>query len=112
MNHKPFIFKVMNPDRKDIAHIVLETLKELGEDIGIDELKTADEQTLLFGTKSALDSINLVHFIADVEDRISDELEIEIVLANQNAVSRTHSPFRRVSSCIDYIMELIPENMS
>ena len=100
----------MDPDRKDIAEIVLETLNELGEDIGIDELKAADEQTRLFGAKSALDSINLVNFIADVEDRISDEFKIEIVLANESALSRTHSPFRRVSSCIDYIVELIAES--
>ena len=97
----------MSPDRNQIASIVLRTLHELGEDLGIDVLKAADEDTRLFGTKSALDSMNLVHFIADVEERLSDELNIEIVLANQNAISRKNSPFRRASSCIDYIMELI-----
>lgn len=102
----------MNPDRAQIATIVLETLRELGEDLAVEELKTADEKTQLFGAGSGLDSINLVNFIADVEDRISDEVGIEIVLANQNAISRTHSPFRRVSSCIDYVMELIAESLS
>ncbi len=100
----------MNPDRKQIAKIVLRTLHELAEDLEIDALKAADENTRLFGTKSALDSMNLVHFIADVEERLSDELNIEIVLANQNAISRKNSPFRRASSCIDYIMELIDAN--
>ena len=102
----------MNPGRNDIAKIVLETLHELGEDLDIEELKVANEHTRLFGTKSALDSINLVNFIADAEERISDELKIEIVLANQSAISRTHSPFRQVSSCIDYIMELITNDAS
>ena len=102
----------MTSDRNDIAKIVLETLHELGEDLNIDALKIADEQTRLFGVKSSLDSIALVNFIADVEERISDELEIEIVLANQNAMSRTHSPFRKVSSCIDYIVELITNGTS
>lgn len=101
----------MDSDRNQIANIVLQTLRELGEDVGIDELKAVDETTRLLGARSALDSINLVNFIADVEERISDELGIEIVLANQNALSRTHSPFRRVSVCIDYIMELIAENV-
>ncbi len=102
----------MTSDRNDIAKIVLETLRELGEDLNIDALKIANEQTRLFGVKSSLDSIALVNFIADVEERISDELEIEIVLANQNAMSRTHSPFRKVSSCIDYIVELITNGTS
>jgi acyl carrier protein len=102
----------MQPTRNDIASIVLETLRELGEDLDKPELESADETTRLFGARSALDSMNLVNFIADIEDRLSDELEIDITLANQSAMSRTHSPFRRVSSCIDYIMELIAENQS
>lgn len=97
----------MQPTRVEITKIVLEALRELGEDLDIDELKAADENSRLFGTKSALDSINLVNFIADVEECISDDFNIEIVLANQSAISRRNSPFRRASSCIDYIMELI-----
>jgi len=102
----------MQPTRNDIATIVLETLRELGEDIKNTDLLTADETTRLFGARSPLDSMNLVNFIADVEERLSDDLEIDITLANQSAMSRTHSPFQRVSSCIDYIMELIKEDQS
>ncbi len=102
----------MQPTRNDIATIVLETLRELGEDIKNTDLLTADETTRLFGARSPLDSMNLVNFIADVEERLSDDLEIDITLANQSAMSRTHSPFHRVSSCIDYIMELIKEDQS
>tara|TARA_B110000196_G_scaffold320279_1_gene341593 strand:- start:2158 stop:2466 length:309 start_codon:yes stop_codon:yes gene_type:complete len=102
----------MQPTRNDIANTVLETLRELGEDIKNSDLITADETTRLFGARSPLDSMNLVNFIADVEERLSDDFEIDITLANQSAMSRTHSPFRRVSSCIDYIMELIKEDQS
>ena len=56
--------------------------------------------------------MNLVNFIADTEERLSDDFGIEITLANQSAMSRTHSPFRRVSSCVDYIMELIAASAS
>ena len=102
----------MQPTRNDIANTVLETLRELGEDIKNSDLITADETTRLFGARSPLDSMNLVNFIADVEERLSDDFEIDITLANQSAMSRTHSPFRRVSSCTDYIMELIKEDQS
>lgn len=97
----------MQLTRNDIANIVLETLHDLGEDIDNSDLTAADEATRLFGARSPLDSMNLVNFIADVEERLSDDFQIDITLANQSAMSRTHSPFRRVSSCIDYIMELI-----
>mgnify|MGYP002631269679 CR=1 FL=1 len=97
----------MPPNRTEISKIILQTLHELGEDLEKPELQTADESTRLFGARSELDSMNLVNFIADVEERISDEFEIDLILANQSAMSRSHSPFRRVSSCIDYVMELI-----
>ena len=102
----------MHPDRIEITTIVLETLHELGEDLEINELKDANENTRLFGSKSVLDSMNLVGFIADVEERISEEFKVEIVLANQSALSQMNSPFRRVSSCVDYILELISNEIS
>ncbi|NCG08011.1 MAG: hypothetical protein GWO81_00305 [Verrucomicrobia bacterium] len=82
----------------------------MGEDLDRPELASADESTRLFGARSPLDSMNLVNFIADVEERLSDDFRIDITLANQSAMSRTHSPFRRASSCIDYIMECITEH--
>lgn len=100
----------MTPTKEQILEIVLSTLHELGEDLDNSELQNADESTRLFGAKSPLDSMNLVNFIAEVEDRLSDDFEIEITLANQSAMSRTHSPFRRVSACVDYIIELIADS--
>ncbi|TVP82282.1 MAG: hypothetical protein EA353_00665 [Puniceicoccaceae bacterium] len=102
----------MTVKREQVLTIILETLHELGEDIASDELMNADEATRLFGARSPLDSINLVNFIAEVEERISDDFGIEIVLANQNAMSMTHSPFRRVSSCTDYVLTLIEQQKS
>jgi acyl carrier protein len=100
----------MQPHRTAITALVIETLQDLGEDLKNKDLQSANETTRLFGSRSALDSMNLVNFIADVEERISDEYEIHIILANESAMSRTHSPFRSVSSCIDYIMKLIAQN--
>jgi acyl carrier protein len=96
-------------ERKIVATIVLDTLRELGEDLEKPELTDADESTRLFGARSSLDSMGLVNLIADIEERLSDDYEMDIALANPSAMSRTHSPFRRVSSCINYIMELITE---
>lgn len=102
----------MRPDRNQLTKIILQTLHELGQDLEKPELQAADENTRLFGARCELDSINLVNFIADVEERISDEFNIHLILANQSAMSRNHSPFRRVSSCIDYVMELIAADSS
>lgn len=102
----------MTLNRDTVLKIVLETLHELGEDLDRPELQEADETTRLFGARSALDSINLVNLIADLEERLNDDFEIEITLADQTAMSQTHSPFRRVGSCVDYIMELTSDRKS
>jgi len=98
--------------RTQILTLVLEQLREIGEDLEKPELLDADETTRLFGARSALESINLVNLIADLEESIHDDLGVEIILANQIAMSRTHSPFRKVGTCVDYIMELINQQES
>jgi acyl carrier protein len=100
----------MSLDRKAILALVQTSLKELGEDLNKEALLSTDENTRLFGSRSALDSMNLVNLIADIEERLSEDYNIDITLANQSAMSRTHSPFRKVSSCVDYILELITSN--
>lgn len=99
-------------DRDTVLKVFLETLHELGEDLERPELLEADEKTRLFGARSALDSINLVNLIADLEERLNDDFDVEVTLADQTAMSQINSPFRRVSSCVDYIMELISNKES
>lgn len=97
----------MSPDRNEILNIVTSTLQELGEDLEIPELSKPDESTRLFGARSPLDSMNLVNVIAEIEDRLSEDFDLDITLANERAMSRIHSPFRSVGACVDYILELI-----
>lgn len=96
----------MSIPRDTIQTIVLDILKELGEDLKIPALLEADENTRLFGARSALDSMNLVNVIAEIEDRLSEEHAIDITLADERAMSLMHSPFRSVGSCVDYIEAL------
>lgn len=97
----------MQVTRESIKECLISVLQELGEDLDLPELKEANESTRLFGARSPLDSMNLVNFIAEVEDRLADDFDVSISLASESAMSRTHSPFRSVSSCVDYVMELI-----
>lgn len=93
--------------RNQVLDLFLSQLHELGEDLESPELMEADETTRLFGSRSVLDSINLVNLIADVEEALHDEYGVEILLANDSAMSRTHSPFRKVGTSVDYILELL-----
>jgi len=47
--------------------------------------------------------------ITDLEERISDEFDKDITLADEKAMSQRNSPFRSVESLTNYISKLLEE---
>jgi hypothetical protein len=90
--------------RPDALQLVLRRLAALGRELGKPELERADEQTRLFGELSALDSIGLVTLIADLEEDIRRATGRDVVLADEKAMSRLTSPFRRAGLLADHIV--------
>jgi len=65
------------------------------------------ENPRIFGVGAPLDSLGLVNFLADLEYRIAEEFDRELVLASDHAMSRTRSPFRDVNALTEYVVELL-----
>lgn len=95
--------------KEKIERIIIESLVELNEELGSEDLKSPNEETRLFGGNGGLDSISLVSLITDIEDSISEEFGVDIVLADERAMSQRTSPFRRISSLSKYIEKLLSE---
>ncbi len=87
--------------------LVLKRLRALGQELDRPSLLTADEQTRLFGDGAALDSMGLVTLISDLEEDIYRECGARVALADEKAMSRLTSPFRRVNLLADYIIEVV-----
>ena len=49
-------------------------------------------ETQLFGQKALLDSLGIVTLVMELEQRLEEEHEISIVLADEKAMSRRSSP--------------------
>ncbi len=96
--------------KEKIFILIKETLEEINEELEVASLKSINTETKLYGGDAALDSLALVSLIADLEDRISDELDIDIVLADEKAMSQRTSPFRTVESLTNYIVSLLKED--
>jgi acyl carrier protein len=64
-------------------------------------------ETVLFGKQGKLDSIGLVHFIVEVEERLREDLGVSITVADERAMSAESSPFRSISSLARYITQLV-----
>ncbi|MBM3250098.1 MAG: hypothetical protein FJZ09_04540 [Candidatus Omnitrophica bacterium] len=89
-----------NFGRKKIKDLVIGALKDnlrnKKPDIRIDDL------TPLFGAKSYLDSMGIMGLIVDIETRLNDE-GIDITLISEKSLSDAKSPFKNVSTLVDFI---------
>jgi acyl carrier protein len=65
------------------------------------------EETRLFGRKAVLDSMGLVTLIVEIEQRLEEDYDVAVVLADDRAMSMKRSPFRSVQSLSDYIVQLV-----
>lgn len=63
--------------------------------------------THIFGRKGCLSSLGLVTLIVDLEEQIQSAYGVSIALADERAMSLSHSPFRTVRSLSQYIGELL-----
>jgi len=93
--------------KNKIKKILIETVNEYYESEDFSE--TANENTVLFGSESVLDSMGLVNVIIDIESRFLDE-GYEISLISEKAMSRRNSPFRTIATLSEFIEEQITAN--
>ncbi len=73
------------------------------------ELLSVDENTMLVGRETLLDSSALVSIIVEVEQQVDDRYGVSITIADDRALSQDRSPFRTVSSLADYVVRLYEE---
>lgn len=92
-----------------VAALVHARLRLLAAELGKPELAQATDETHLIGGLSPLDSIGLVTLIADLEGDIQREFGKVVILADEKAMSRTLSPFRKVETLIAYIESKLSE---
>ena len=90
-----------------IKKIIIDLLIELNDELENNQLDNPTKDTKLYGGDGVLDSLALVSFITDLEERIADDLDEEIVLADEKAMSQRTSPFRNVESLTIFIQKLL-----
>lgn len=94
--------------KTEIIGIIKDSLVDYFE--SIDESIELNEEIILFGRNSVLDSLGLVTVIIDIEGKLEDKFGACIVLADEKAMSQKYSPFRTLESLADYIVMLIEES--
>jgi len=97
----------MGPSAVDRNIVVREIYQAIGR---INELRDPgdrigySEETVLYGSGGALDSLGLVSLILDVEQAVNERVGTSLVLADAQAMAQRHNPFRDVRSLADHVM--------
>lgn len=89
----------------ELENRLLELLKHFVKENEIEIMKAVDHETRLIGASSIFDSIDLVSFIAEVEEFVFNEYNKEILLTSESAMSRRNSPFVSINAISKFIVE-------
>jgi len=95
--------------KQEISTIVINQVEQLNDTFPEAQKITVNENTVLFGNGSSIDSLSLVSIIVDLEMLFSTEYGHDISLTDDRAMAREKSPFTNISTLVDYIFELINE---
>jgi acyl carrier protein len=68
------------------------------------------QDAVVFGNNGQLDSLGLVSFIIEVEQKLDEEFGVSITLADERALSQQNSPFMTLGKLADYISLLIEDH--
>lgn len=87
----------------DLIYVAIDELNETSDNNPI----TKSATTALYGASSSLDSVDSVNLLLSVEELLEDELGVEIVIANEKALSQKNSPFKTVETLAQYLTDEI-----
>jgi acyl carrier protein len=86
--------------------IIFRALEALNAERDPDDQIEMSPATPLFGVDAALDSLEFVSIITDVEASLNVDHGLEISLADDRAMSRPQSPYATVETLREYILEI------
>jgi acyl carrier protein len=96
-------------NKEKVLEVVIENVKNLIDTYPIDQQFEINEDTILFGNESLIDSLSLVTVIVDLETAFANDYDKEISLTDDRAMTRKISPFDTINTLVEYIVELSNE---
>ena len=89
--------------KNEITGVVLQTVVEYNKSVDEADKILTEMDVDLYGGDSNLDSLGLVSFIVGLEQNIEDKFNKSVSLANEKAMSQNSSPFKNLSSLVEFI---------
>ena len=95
---------------KQVEQVLFEAIEEINDQLPEEQHIAKKMSTPLFGEDSGVDSLTLVNLIVAAEQKIQEQMDAAVTLADEKAMSQKNSPFRSVESLAAYIVMLLNEH--
>jgi acyl carrier protein len=89
-----------------IEDVVLQSIRNSNMGRTADKQLQATPDAAIFGPGSPLDSLGLVALLIDIEEAFADR-GATVSLSDERAMSQVHSPFRTVTTLVNYIQSVV-----
>ena len=64
---------------------------------------------VLYGKSGVLESLDFVTFIMEIEEQIQQEFGVDLMITDENLLSKEKSPFSTLGTLTDYLAEALKE---
>jgi hypothetical protein len=92
---------------EEVVDVIFKSIEEFNQQNDVQLAIKLD--TILFGSQSQLDSMDVVHLLISIEENINSKFDTLISIADERAMSQKKSPFKTVSTLAEYILILLNE---
>ena len=89
-------------DLRNIKKIVVDSLVSVLDENDIKNI-SVDDNTEIFGSKSIIDSLQLINLIVKIEEDVYDQSGKEIIVVDDEAIITGNSPFQTVKSLSSFV---------
>mgnify|MGYP001412868385 CR=1 FL=1 len=93
-------------DLNQIKDIIKSSIKSVFEQDDIQNIVITDE-TEIFGSKSIIDSLQLVNLIIKIEAEVFEQIGEEIIVVDDDAIIAENSPFETIQSLSEFVYKKI-----
>lgn len=90
----------------NLREIILEAIKNINEDLKIDELNSVDDETPLF---ELLDSLGTLDLILELESSLEDATGNYIAVASEESMDTKKTPFKTIVTLSNYLQKRIAD---
>ena len=91
--------------RNEIQSLIIDILKEIGEDQDNPALQSINTDSRLYG--EVLDSLGIVLLASELEEAMYDDYDLPITIVDERAMSEKTSPFLSVKILARYVEKLL-----